>query len=51
MLVKHCILNLYADDAELHCSYPDLSVVEVHVQSDLALWLCTSHLCENLMLC
>ena len=52
MLVKHCILNLYADDAELHCSYPDLSVVEIHVQSDLdavALWLCSSCLCMNVL--
>ena len=52
VVVKHCILNLYADDAELHCSHPDLSMVEVHVQSDLdavALWLCGFHLCLNVL--
>ena len=46
VVVKHCILNLYADDAELHCSHSDLSMVEAHVQSDLdavASWLCSSH--------
>ena len=45
-------LNLYADDAELHCSHPDLSMVETHVQSDLdavASWLCSSRLCLNVL--
>ena len=52
LLNTACTLNLYADDAELHCSHPDLSMVEAHVQSDLdavALWLCSSHLCLNVM--
>jgi len=37
MVVKHCILNLYADDTELHCSHPDLSVVEAHDLDTVAL--------------
>ena len=52
VVVKHCILNLYADDAELHCSHPDLSMIEAHVQSDLdavTSWLCSSHLCLNVL--
>ena len=27
-LVKYSLLDLYADDAEMHCSRSDLSVVE-----------------------
>ena len=41
-VVKHCILDLYADDAELHCSHSDLRMVETYLQSDLdsvAVWL------------
>ena len=52
VVVKHCFLDLYADDAELHYSHPDLDVVEAYVQSDLdavALWLCSSHLCLNVI--
>ena len=30
-VVKYCILDLYADDAEMHCSHSDLSVVESQV--------------------
>ena len=37
-VVKHCILDLYAEDAELHCSHSDLSVVEAYIWSDLVLW-------------
>ena len=34
--VKHCILDLYADDAELHCSHSDSHMVETcNLQSDL----------------
>ena len=33
--VKYSILDLYVDDAELHCSHSDLGLVEAHVQSDL----------------
>ena len=34
-------LDLYADDAKLHCSHSDLSVVEARLQSDLdAVALC-----------
>ena len=49
IVVKYSILDLYADDAELHS---DLGVVEVHVQSDLdavALWLHSSQLCLNVV--
>ena len=35
IVVKHCVLDLYTDDAELHCSHPDLDVVEACGQSDL----------------
>ena len=44
-IVKYSILDLYADNAELHCSHSDLSVVEARLQSDLdavALWLHSS---------
>ena len=34
-VVNHCVLDLYADDAELHCSHSDLCVVETCLQSDL----------------
>ena len=40
--VGHCLLDLYADDAELHCSESDLQMVENCVQSDStseATWL------------
>ena len=49
-VVKHCILDLYADDAESHCSHSDLRMVETYLQSDLdsvAVWLLSSHLCLN----
>ena len=49
-VVKHCILDLYADDAKLHCSHSDLRMVETYLQSDLdsvAVWLLSSHLCLN----
>ena len=45
-----CILDLYADDAELHCSHSDLHMVETFLQSDLnsvSTWLLSSHLCLN----
>ena len=35
IVVKYSIFDLYADDAELHCSQSDLGVVEAHIQSDL----------------
>ena len=41
-IVKYCLLDLYADDAELHCSHSDLHMVETYLQSDLdsvAVWL------------
>ena len=47
-VVNHCMLDLYADDAELHCSHSDLHVVETCLQSDLdsvTTWLLSSHLC------
>ena len=34
-VAQHSILDLYADDAELHCSHSDLGVVEMCLQSDL----------------
>ena len=43
---------MYADDAELHCSYSDLGAMDAHVQSDLnvvALWLCSSQLCLSVV--
>ena len=46
IVVKYSILEIYADDAELHS---DLGVVEAHVQCDLddvALWLHSSKLLE-----
>ena len=49
-VVNHCMLDLYADDAELHCNHSDLHVVETCLQSDLdsvATWLFSSHLCLN----
>ena len=52
IVVKHCFLDLYADDAKLHCSHSDLNIVEECVQLDLdavALWLCNSHLCLNIV--
>ena len=33
IVVKYSLLDLYADDAEMHCSH--LCVVEAHLQSDL----------------
>ena len=53
-VVKYFILDLYADNAELHCSHSDLSVVEAHLQSDLdavALWLRSSRLYFTTILC
>ena len=49
-VVNHCMLDLYADDAEMHCSHSDLNVVETCLQSDLdcvATWLHSSRLCLN----
>jgi len=49
-VVKHCFLDLYTDDAELHYSHSDLCVVWSFLQSDLdavTAWLCISHLCLN----
>ena len=47
-VITHCYLDLYADDAELHCSYSYLCVVETCLQSDaMAAWLCSSRLCLN----
>ena len=34
-VVHHCMLDLYADDAELHCGHSDLHVVETYLQSHL----------------
>ena len=51
-VVNHCMLHLFADDAELHCSHSDLDVVETCLQSDLdsvASWLLSSHLCLNVV--
>jgi len=44
-VVSNCLLDLYADDAELHCSDSDLQMVENFLQSDLssvAAWLGSS---------
>ena len=49
-VVNHCMLDLYADDAEMHCNHSDLNVVETCLQSDLdcvATWLHSSRLCLN----
>ena len=49
-VVSHCLLNLYANDIEMHCSDLDLQTVENCLQSDLAsvaTWLGSSHLCLN----
>ena len=49
-VVNYCLLDLYADDAELHCSHSDLHVVETCLQYDLdsvSTWLHSSHLCLN----
>ena len=49
-VVSHCLLDLYADDAELHFCGSDLRVVENGLQSDLnsvATWLGSSSLCLN----
>ena len=51
-VIKDCFLDLYADDAELHCSHSDLCVVESLLQSDLnavACWLCSSQLSLNVV--
>ena len=32
-VVKYSILDLYSDDAEMHCSHSDLGVVETCLQS------------------
>ena len=34
-IVQYSVLDLYADDAEMHCSHSDLGVVEKCLQSDL----------------
>ena len=49
-VVNYCLLDLFADDAELHYSHSDLCVVETRLQSDLdsvADWLDSSRLCLN----
>jgi len=46
-LASYCLLDLYADNAELHCSDSDLQMVENCLQSDLtsvATRLGSSHL-------
>ena len=50
LLITYCLLDLFADDAELHYSHSDLCVVETCLQSDLdsvADWLDSSRLCLN----
>ena len=50
LVVNHCMLDLYADDAELLCNHSDLHVVETCLQSNLDsvdTWLLSSHLCLN----
>ena len=52
VVVKYSLLDLYADDAEMHCSHSDLSIVEARLQSDLddvTQWLCSSRLCLNVV--
>ena len=51
-VVKYSILDLYADDAEMHSSHSDLGVVETCLQrglqsdlDDVAQWLCSSRVC------
>ena len=34
IVVKHCFLDVYADDVKLHCSHSDLNTVEECVQLD-----------------
>ena len=49
-VVSHSILDLYADDAELHFSHSDLSVVQTQLQLDLnaiVKWINSSRLCLN----
>ena len=49
-VVNYCLLDLFADDAELHYSHSDLRVVETCLQSDLdsvADWLDNSRLRLN----
>ena len=49
-VIKNSLLDLYADDAELHCSHPDFDVVECLLQSDLnavMCWLCSSQMSLN----
>ena len=51
-VVSHSILDLYADDAELHFSHPDLNVVQTQLQLDLnavAQWINSSRLCLNVV--
>ena len=52
VVVKYSLLDLYADDAEMHCSHSDFSVVEAQLQSDfddVTQWLCSSRLCLNVV--
>ena len=45
-VMKYSIMDLYADDAELHYSHTDVDVVESRIQTDLnavILWLQSSH--------
>jgi len=51
-VVQYSVLDLYTDDAEMHCSHSDLGAVEKCLQSDLdnvAHWLCSPRLCLNVM--
>jgi len=51
-VVQYSILDLYADDAEMHCSHADLGVVEMRLQSDMdnvAHWLSCSRLFLNVL--
>jgi len=51
-VVSHSILDLYADDAELYFSYPDLNVVQTQFQLDLnpvAQWIDSSRLRLNVV--
>ena len=34
-VITYSYLDLYADDAELHCSHSDMCVVKICLQSDL----------------
>jgi len=45
-------MDLYADDAEMHCSHAEINVAKTRLQSDLddvAHWLCSSWLYLNVV--